>query len=112
MCALADDYQSTKQPKIKRVHEDKRLTKEQEVAYQKYLHKIIFDTFFLLGDETRAEMESGFKIIIAKSIYRAFYEKEGLEHILVQDQFIKFIMSYENEISKIVERLEKWVESI
>ena len=50
--------------------------------------------------------------VIAKSIYRAFYEKDGLEHILVQDQFIKFIMSYENEISKRVERLEEWVESI
>jgi plasmid replication initiation protein len=112
LCALADDYQSTKQPKIKRGHKDKRLTKEHEIAYQKYLHKIIFDTFYILGDETRAEMESSFKIIIAKSIYRAFYEKDGLEHILVQDQFIKFIMSYENEISKRVERLEEWVESI
>ena len=39
LCALADDYQSTKQPKIKRGHEDKRLTKEHEIAYQKYLHK-------------------------------------------------------------------------
>jgi len=112
LCALADDYQSTKQPKIKRGHENKRLTKEHEIAYQKYLHKIIFDTFFLLGDETRTEMESGFKVVIAKSIYRAFYEKDGLEHILVQDQFIKFIMSYENEISKRVERREEWVESI
>ena len=112
LCALADDYQSTKQPKIKRGQEDKRLTKEHEMAYQKYLHKIIFDTFFILGDETIAEMEIGFKVIIVKSIYRAFYEKDGLEHILVQDQFIKFIMSYENEISKRVERFEEWVESI
>jgi len=112
LCALADDYQSTKQPKIKRGQEDKRSTKEHEIAYQKYLHKIIFDTFFLLGDETRTEMESGFKVMIAKSIYRAFNEKDGLEHILVQDQFIKFIMSYENEISKRVEKLEEWAESI
>ncbi len=112
LCALADDYQSTKQPKIKRGHENTRLTKEHEIAYQKYLHKIIFDTFFLLDDETRTEIESGFKVVITKSIYRAFYEKDGLEHILVQDQFIKFIMSYENEISKKVERLEEWVESI
>jgi plasmid replication initiation protein len=112
LCALADDYQSTKQSKIKRGHENKRLTKEHEIAYQRYLHKIIFDTFFLLGDKTRTEIESGFKVMIAKSIYQAFYEKDGLEHILVQDQFIKFIMSYENEISKKVERVEGWVESI
>lgn len=53
-------------------------------------------------------------MIICRSyfVHIPFYEKDGLEHILVQDQFIKFIMSYENEISKRIERLEEWVESI
>ena len=112
LCALTDDYQPTKQPKIKGGHEDKKQTKEHEIEYQKYLRKIIFDTFLLLNDEKRRELESGFKVMIAKSLYRPFYEKDGLENILVQDQFIKFIMSYNNDISKKVEWLENWVVSI
>lgn len=112
LCALADDYQSIKQSKLKTRKEDKELNKEHEISYQKYIRKIIFDKFFLLSDGTRAEMERNFKVFIAKSLYRTFYEKEGLEHVLVQDQFIKFIMSYNNEISNKVERIENWVESV
>lgn len=112
LCALADDYQPTKQPKIKREHENKKTTKEHDIEYQKYLRKIIFDTFVLLSDEKRIELESGFKVIIAKGLYGAFYEKDGLDNILVQDQFIKFVMSYDNDISKRVELFENWVVSI
>ena len=112
LCALADDYQSIKQSKLKRRKADKELNKDHEISYQKYIRKIIFDKFFLLSDGTRAEMERNFKVFIAKSLYRTFYEKEGLEHVLVQDQFIKFVMSYNNEISNKVERIENWVESV
>lgn len=112
LCALADDYQSTKQSKLEGRKEDKKLNKDHEASYQKYIRKIIFDKFFLLNDISKAEIERNFEFFITKSLYRAFYEKKGLEHVLVQDQFIKFIMSYNNEISSKVERIEDWVKSV
>lgn len=111
MCALSDDYQPVKQPKILKKQEAEKQPKEYEVEYQKYLRKIIFNAFSLLSDEKRGELESGFKRKIAKSLYQPFFEKDGLENILVKDQFIKFIMSFDNDISKRVERLENWVAS-
>lgn len=111
LCALDEDYQSAKRSKVKIVYEDKKSNKANEEKYQKYLRKIIFDTFYILSDEIRVKLESGFKAKIAKGIYSPFYEKEGLEHILVQDQFMKFIMSSQNEISKRVMKIDEWVSS-
>ncbi|MND06779.1 hypothetical protein D3C83_283560 [compost metagenome] len=51
-------------------------------------------------------------MLITKSSYELVYEKYKLENVLVQDQFIKFIMSYDNDISKRIENFENWVVSI
>jgi plasmid replication initiation protein len=108
LCALSEDYQEVKQVKISKQNDTKEKTKKCESEYQKYVRKQIFKLFSLLNDEKRNELEHGFKDIMAESLYRQFYEKDGLENVLVQDYFVKFIMSFSNDISQKIELFENW----
>lgn len=109
LCALAEDYQAAKQPKVENKKRHEKQAEKDKAEYQKYVRGTVFELLSKLGRENKADIINKFEEYINKSIYRQFYEKNGLNNILVQDEFIKCVMSFDNVISKEILRLENWV---
>ena len=105
LCALEDNYQQQKSaPKTLQKPKDKDIS-----AYEKYLREEIFNIFKGLRTKVQEELMIKFECFIKNSAFNQLYKKEQLKNVLVQDQFIKFIMSHDNELKKAVLPLNKWL---
>lgn len=107
LCALTDDYQPVKNSAINREKKQKASSDTTE-QYYRYARNIALTELETLDKVNKDQYLSAFEKYMEKNIYKQFYRKEGLKNILVQDQFVKFILSSQNEISKNIKPKEVW----
>jgi len=101
LCALVEDYQPvTKPTKNKRRQVNESSAENNKIEYQKYLRVRIFEALSEFSVETRAGLEIEFEGWLSKSIFLPMYKNKGLEDVLVKDEFIKFIMGFDNILSR------------
>lgn len=102
LCALADDYQPIKRSnsKTKKVNFEENKQKPSENT--KILRTKILNLFEKLNNERQKELIVLFEIKIRKTVYSISFDKHGIKDPLVNDQFVKFILSFKNEISEFV----------
>lgn len=99
LCALADDYQSVKKTKPNSSLRSLSTTSKIDGENKKDLLSKFSQVLAHIESETMNELLDKFSKKIKKTVYSPSYEKRGLKDAIVYDQFISFIMSFENEIS-------------
>lgn len=105
LCALEDNYQQQKTaPKNLPKSKDKDIS-----GYEKYLREEILNTFNDANKKAQEDLLMKFESYIKNTAFNSLYNNEKLKNVLVQDQFIKFIMNHDNEIKKAVLPLNKWL---
>lgn len=101
LCALKDDYQSTKKKKnvqnltILEDYSQKKRMQDVAESYRRYQNKEIIKQFEEQTEAARAAMLVEFEKFLGKSIYRDIYRRDGLNNILVEDQLCLFIRQKE-----------------
>tara|TARA_Y100001968_G_scaffold219856_1_gene202624 strand:- start:5700 stop:6938 length:1239 start_codon:yes stop_codon:yes gene_type:complete len=105
LCALEENYQQQKSaPK------DLPKSKEKDISgYEKYLREEILKTFNDANKKAQEDLLMKFENYIKNTAFNSLYNNEKLKNVLVQDQFIKFIMNHDNEIKKSMLPLNKWL---
>lgn len=73
-------------------HERQKAAKlsDQKKSYDYYLSKEIYKLMQTFAKQIKDEMLQGFEEYLGKSIYLDIFHKEGLENILIRDQFAEF----------------------
>lgn len=108
LSALAEDYQ----PALKHSPQPGRfgntVNETERSAYHNYLRERIFKRFAEMDTEPKVQIQSDFKKKIARTIFLKVYEQSGMSNLLLQDQFVKFILSFENTLSSGLETFEFW----
>lgn len=105
LCALEDNYQQQKTaPKNLPRSKDKDIS-----GYEKYLREEILNTFNDANKKAQEDLLMKFESYIKNTAFNSLYNNEKLKNVLVQDQFIKFIINHDNEIKKAVLPLNKWL---
>ncbi len=108
LCAISDNYQPQKsQPEI-----PPKSNKHDVTEYEKYLRKKLFSIFHDMNEIIQEELLKKFESYIKTTAFISLYKNDKLKNVLVQDQFMKFIMSYDNEVKKEVWSFNQWSENI
>jgi len=105
LCALEDNYQQQKSaPKSLPKSKDKDIS-----GYEKYLREEIFHTFNDANKKVQEDLLMKFESYIKNTAFNSLYNNEKLKNVLVQDQFIKFILNHDNEIKNALMPINKWL---
>jgi len=99
LCALSEDYQLAKKSKPSLRQNNLGNHPKIESSNNKYLIAKIPTLLERLTEERKEDLLVMFKNKIIKTVYLPSFEKRGLNDSIVNDQFIKFILSFDNEIS-------------
>lgn len=93
-CALEENYQPIKASVIKyqKGMEESLLSDTQVVKYQQYARRVILEKFSELHQDKQNELLDIFSKNLGKTIYEKLYRTEGFRNILVEDQWVKFLM--------------------
>ena len=105
LCALEDNYQQQKSaPKNPPKSKDKDIS-----GYEKYLREEILSIFNNASKKIQDDLLMKFEGYIKNTAFNSLYNNEQLKNVLVQDQFIKFIMNHDNEIKRVILPINKWL---
>jgi len=105
LCALEDNYQQQKSaPKNLPKSKDKDIS-----GYEKYLRKEILNTFNDTNKKVQEDLLMKFERYIKNTAFNSLYNNEKLKNVLVQDQFIKFILNHDNEIKNALMPINEWL---
>lgn len=105
LCALEDNYQQQKSaPKSLPKTKDKDIS-----GYEKYLREEILNIFADASEKVQKDLLMKFEGYIKNTAFNSLYNNEQLKNVLVQDQFIKFIMNHDNEIKGAILPINKWL---
>jgi len=108
LCALSDDYQMVKKITANEVSKIKKEKIHQKEIYQQAIRKEILSMIGDSGNVSNIKLMKEFSDYIKTTVFFQFYEKEGLNNILVQDQLIKFVCNSKNTISEKLKSYEDW----
>lgn len=111
LCALSDNYQPVINKAVPKINQDSQSIKKYTQEYKKYVHSSVLNYFYSTTEETKGELLNNFKQYISKSIYRTEFEKNGLTGILVQDQFVKYILNAEKQLNIPIQSYEDWIKN-
>lgn len=94
LCALEEDYQPIKASVMKQhmPKERTRLNDNQITQYQQYTRKAILEKFSELHHDEQHRLKETFSINMRHTLYAKLYEAHGFSNILVEDQWVKFLM--------------------
>jgi len=109
LCALVEDYQPVTKPLGKKTQVNEKKSEINRIEYQRYLSVRVFELLSELTPESKADLVKIFEKWLTKSMFFRVYKEGGLENVLVKDEFIKFILGFENMISCKIKSLENWV---
>lgn len=94
ICALSEDYQAVKTSPVKNKRKNYHA-----ITDQKNVKKQVFEIFSGIDETAQNEILEKFKNKLSKT-YLSLFLEDGFEHVLVQDQFLKYILNSKNEISR------------
>lgn len=110
LCALEENYQPIKTSAIKQKNSvNKGLNGTQAVKYQEYVRRTILKKFDELNAVEQHELIATFSKNIGQTLYANLYEKEGLRNVLVEDQWVKFLMKNWNRGVSWILSHEAWL---
>jgi hypothetical protein len=78
------------------------------VDYDQYKRKVLLQQFSELGQEIQTIHVHQFEKQISKTLYATLYKKEGLTNILIEDYWVKFLLTNWNESSKAILPFDEW----
>lgn len=112
LSALEENYQFTaSNSKIKRADSSKSLiSHEAESAYRAYVCQKIMSLYQSASKLAQQKYQLAFEKHIARSIYQKMYLKEGLANVLVQEQFVQFLLVDEAAMRQKVLALNEWLQ--
>ena len=105
LCALEEDYQPVKTSGVKKQKggEVGRLSETQIMQNQRDNRKRILDKFSLLNHDEQKQIKENFSQSLRQSLYAKLYKTDGFSNVLVEDQWIKFLMfNWEREHDNIL----------
>ena len=111
LSALNDDYQSIKSSKNKKEGDDKKIPQNKLLQYKKYVRNAIFLEFDKAQDNDKGMFLDEFVGHIKHSVFYSQYVRDGLNNILVEDQFIKYVLNKQNWLTKNIMQYDKWIET-
>lgn len=110
LSALNDDYQPIKSSKKKKEDNDKKIPQNKLLQYKKYVRNAIFLELNKTTESDKGVFLDEFVGHIKHSVFYSQYVRDGLKDILVEDQFIKYVMNKQNWLTKNILQYDKWIE--
>ena len=111
LSALNDDYQPIKSSKKKKEGDDKKAPKSKSLQYKKYVRNTIFLELDKSPESDKEMFLEEFVGHIKLTVFYSQYVRDGLKDVLVEDQFIKYVMNRENWLTKNILQYDKWIET-
>lgn len=109
LCALNDDYQPTKNVAHHKQKSDNHVNDHKLAVYQQHVRNMIFLALENSIEEEKNAFFEGFERYIKKTMYAHLYVHDGLRNILVEDQFIKYVINQKNWLTTHVLPYSQWV---
>lgn len=111
LCALEDNYQPIKTSVIKQQpsREGDRISDMQIERYHQYARQTILKKFSELDKVDKNQLTEMFSKSIGQTLYAKIYEKEGINHVLIEDQLIKFLMANWRNGARYILSREDWL---
>lgn len=104
LCALEEDYQIAKSAKpVIDANKSTQIKIKSEKIYNTQMIDLILNS---LDKSQHEALLDGFLTVLKRSkIEYGIYELQGLNNIIIKEQFIKYVMGFENEVSKKVDHM-------
>lgn len=110
LCALNDDYQPIKNAIQNNQKKDMKTDDNKLSLYQQYVRNIIFMALDNSDGHDRSVFFEGFERYIKKTMYAHLYAQDGLKNILVEDQFIKYVLNKKNWLTINILPYSQWMD--
>jgi plasmid replication initiation protein len=106
LCALEDNYQNTKNSTIKlqkpNDHNNVNVNDKHQLELQKHMRRNILERFSSFDKISQGKLREIFANSLNQTLYSKLYKEDGLNNVLIEDQWVRFLITSLEQDKKIL----------